>query len=148
MSGEATLDDPSLCYQDPRRLTGKLKILTAPEVGLEEVSPVKRRSSKSRERTVAESSSDHANGDNPTPTLSGVYTRRRNTWLAKRFYAALNQLDPLRHRRRIDVDQLEAMREIHFFVQVTKSDGVGQGDSPGSVAVINPRLRTKNTSGR
>src|ERR1700691_1552196 len=29
-SGEATLDDPSLCYQDPGRLTGKLENIHCP----------------------------------------------------------------------------------------------------------------------
>jgi hypothetical protein len=32
MSGEATLDDPSLCYQDPGRLTGKLENAHCPQV--------------------------------------------------------------------------------------------------------------------
>ena len=37
-SGEATLDDPSLCYQHPGRLTGKLEITRCPEVAFWEVS--------------------------------------------------------------------------------------------------------------
>jgi hypothetical protein len=40
MSGEATLDNPSLCYQDPGRSTGKLENTHCPEVRLEETPPV------------------------------------------------------------------------------------------------------------
>lgn len=56
--------------------------------------------------------------------------RKWDTALAKVFHVALNRLDPLNCRRRIDVDQFEAVREIRFFVQLSKSDRVGKTDSP------------------
>jgi hypothetical protein len=63
--------------------------------------------------------------------LGGIYTWKPDTGLAKVFYIALYRLDPLHCRRRIDVDQFEAMREIRFFVQLSESDRVCKTDSPG-----------------
>jgi hypothetical protein len=56
-----------------------------------------------------------------------IDTSRRDTGLAEASYAALNRLDPLKRRCRIDVDQFEAKSEICFFVQLSKSDGIGDG---------------------
>ena len=64
------------------------------------------------------------------PLRRMIETWRPDTGLAETC-AALNRLDPLTCRCRIDVDQSEAVREIRSFVQLSKSDGVGKTDAPG-----------------
>ena len=55
---------------------------------------------------------------------------RRDTRLAKVSYAELDRYDPLKCTCRIEVDQLEAVSEIRFFVQLPKPDRVSKTDSP------------------
>jgi hypothetical protein len=71
MSGEATLDDPSLCYQDPGRSTGELENTHCPEVRLEETPPVCGTSARTFTRTpYLQSDSDYR-----TRALHGSFVR-------------------------------------------------------------------------
>jgi hypothetical protein len=59
-----------------------------------------------------------------------IHIMKRDSGLAKVSYVELNRLDPLKCTCRIEVDQLEAVSEIRFFVQLPKPNRVCKADSP------------------